>query len=155
MAMNLLTALFSTVGYCLLMNVPRNKIVPASINGMLSWGLYLLLKDHIESVFYLLVVVASFTAAYSEVAAKIAKTPATVFLLPGLIPLIPGGFVYYAMLGLVLEPVDHDAAERTARGAVGGRHCCRHLRRGGHPADHPPYNEPLTLLLLYHRKPRP
>ena len=62
--MNLLTALFSTVGYCLLMDVPRNKIVPASINGMLSWGLYLLLKDHIESVFYLLVVVASFTAAY-------------------------------------------------------------------------------------------
>ena len=43
MAMNLLTALFSTVGYCFLMNVPRNKIVPASINGMLSWGLYLLL----------------------------------------------------------------------------------------------------------------
>ena len=85
MAMNLLTALFSTVGYCFLMNVPRNKIVPASINGMLSWGLYLLLKDHIESVFYLLVVVASFTAAYSEVAAKIAKTPATVFLLPGLV----------------------------------------------------------------------
>ena len=98
MAMNLLTALFSTVGYCLLMNVPRNKIVPASIN--------LLLKDHIESVFYLLVVVASFTAAYSEVAAKIAKTPATVFLLPGLIPLIPGGFVYYAMLGLVQNQFD-------------------------------------------------
>ena len=88
------------------MNVPRNKIVPASINGMLSWGLYLLLKDHIESVFYLLVVVASFTAAYSEVAAKIAKTPATVFLLPGLIPLIPGGFVYYAMLGLVQNQFD-------------------------------------------------
>ena len=106
MAMNLLTALFSTVGYCLLMHVPRNKIVPASINGMLSWGLYLLLKDHIESVFYLLVVVASFTAAYSEVAAKIAKTPATVFLLPGLIPLIPGGFVYYAMLGLVQNQFD-------------------------------------------------
>lgn len=106
MAMNLLTALFSTVGYCFLMNVPRNKIVPASINGMLSWGLYLLLKDHIESVFYLLVVVASFTAAYSEVAAKIAKTPATVFLLPGLIPLIPGGFVYYAMLGLVQNQFD-------------------------------------------------
>ena len=73
MAMNLLTALFSTVGYCFLMNVPRNKIVPASINGMLSWGLYLLLKDHIESVFYLL---------------------------------IPGGFVYYAMLGLVQNQFD-------------------------------------------------
>ena len=30
---NLLTALFSTVGYCLLMNVPVKKIIPASIGG--------------------------------------------------------------------------------------------------------------------------
>ena len=106
MARNLLTALFSTVGYCLLMNAPRNKIIPASVNGMLSWGLYLLLKDHVASVFYLLVIVASFTAVYSEIAAKIAKTPATVFLLPGLIPLVPGGFVYYAMLALVQNQFD-------------------------------------------------
>ena len=41
---NLLTALFSTVGYCLLMNVPVKKIIPASVGGMLSWLLYLLLK---------------------------------------------------------------------------------------------------------------
>lgn len=88
------------------MNVPVKKILPASIGGMLSWWLYLILKDKIASVFYLLVVVGAFTATYSEIAAKIAKTPATVFLLPGLIPLIPGGFVYYAMLGLVQNEFD-------------------------------------------------
>ena len=89
---NLLTALFSTVGYCLLMNVPVKKIIPASVGGMLSWLLYLLLKDRVQSVF---------AATYSEIAAKIAKTPATLFLLPALIPLVPGGSAYYAMLGLV------------------------------------------------------
>lgn len=93
--------MFSTVGYCFLMNVPAKKILPASIGGMLSWLVYLLLKDKVASVFYQLVVTGAFTAAYSEFAAKIAKTPATVFLLPGLIPLVPGGFAYYAMLGLV------------------------------------------------------
>ena len=98
---NLLTALFSTVGYCLLMNVPVKKIIPASVGGMLSWLLYLLLKDRVQSVFYLLVLVGAFAATYSEIAAKIAKTPATLFLLPALIPLIPGGSAYYAMLGLV------------------------------------------------------
>ena len=51
MAVNLLTALFSTVGYCFLMNVPVKKILPASIGGMLSWWLYLILKDKIASVF--------------------------------------------------------------------------------------------------------
>lgn len=98
---NLLTALFSTVGYCLLMNVPVKKIIPASVGGMLSWLLYLLLKDRVVSVFYLLVLVGAFAATYSEIAAKLAKTPATVFLLPALIPLVPGGSAYYAMLGLV------------------------------------------------------
>ena len=83
------------------MNVPVKKIIPASIGGMLSWGLYLLLKDRVESVFYLLVLVGTFAASYSEIAAKIAKTPATVFLLPALIPLVPGGSAYYAMLALV------------------------------------------------------
>ena len=66
---NLLTALFSTVGYCLLMNVPVKKIIPASVGGMLSWLLYLLLKDRVVSVFYLLVLVGAFAATYSEIAA--------------------------------------------------------------------------------------
>lgn len=101
MIFDLCTALFSTVGYCFLMNVPSRKIVPASVGGMLSWGLYLLLKDRVQSVFYLLVLVGTFAASYSELAAKIAKTPATVFLLPALIPLVPGGSAYYAMLALV------------------------------------------------------
>lgn len=103
---NLLTALFSTVGYCLLMNVPVKKIIPASVGGMLSWLLYLLLKDQVASVFYLLVLVGAFAATYSEIAAKIAKTPATLFLLPALIPLVPGGSAYYAMLGLVQNRFD-------------------------------------------------
>ena len=103
---NLLTALFSTVGYCLLMNVPVKKIIPASVGGMLSWLHYLLLKDRVVSVFYLLVLVGAFAATYSEIAAKLAKTPATVFLLPALIPLVPGGSAYYAMLGLVQSRFD-------------------------------------------------
>lgn len=101
-----MAALFSTVGYCLLMNVPVKKIIPASIGGMLSWGLYLLLENRVSSVFYQLVLAGAFAASYSEIAAKIAKTPATLFLLPSLIPLIPGGSAYYAMLGLVQSQFD-------------------------------------------------
>ena len=103
---NLLTALFSTVGYCLLMNVPVKKIIPASVGGMLSWLLYLLLKDRVVSVFSLIARGGAFAAAYREGAAEVAKAPATGFLLPALIPLVPGGSAYYAMLGLVQSRFD-------------------------------------------------
>ena len=36
-------------------------------------------------------------------AAKLARAPATIFLIPALIPLVPGSYVYYMMSALVLN----------------------------------------------------
>ena len=101
MIMDLLIALGATAGYCLLVNVPRRLLLPAAVGGALSWGMYLLLKDKIESVFYLIVLVSAVCAVYSELVAKLARAPATIFLIPGLIPLVPGSYVYYMMSSLV------------------------------------------------------
>ena len=97
MALKLFLALFATAGYALLVNVPRRLLLPAALGGMLSWGVYLLLKGRIESTFYLLVLVGA------EAAAKLARAPATIFLIPALIPLVPGSYVYYMMSALVLN----------------------------------------------------
>lgn len=101
MVKDLLIALFATAGYCLLVNVPRRLLLPAAFGGALSWGMYLLLREHVESIFFLIVVVSAGCAVYSELAAKVAKAPATIFLIPGLIPLVPGSYVYYMMSALV------------------------------------------------------
>ena len=103
MALKLFLALFATAGYALLVNVPRRLLLPAALGGMLSWGVYLLLKGRIESTFYLLVLVGAASAAYAEAVAKLARAPATIFLIPALIPLVPGGYVYYMMSALVLN----------------------------------------------------
>lgn len=42
-------------------------------------------------------VVAILITIYSEIWARILKTPATTVLMPTVIPLIPGGSLYYAM----------------------------------------------------------
>ena len=62
MALKLFLALFATAGYALLVNVPRRLLLPAALGGMLSWGVYLLLKGRIESTFYLLVLVGAASA---------------------------------------------------------------------------------------------
>ncbi len=101
MLRELMTAWLATAGYCILMNVPRRLFLPATLGGMLGWGMYLLLKEQIGGVFYLLVLVGAICAAWSELAAKRTKAPATIFLIPGLIPLVPGGYAYNTMLALV------------------------------------------------------
>lgn len=43
------------------------------------------------------------TAVWSEVLARVKKTPAQQYLIIGLIPLVPGGTLYYAMSALVRQ----------------------------------------------------
>ena len=87
--------------YGRLMAVPQKPLWFASLNGAVAYVAYrliFLLAGH-ELVGYL---VASFlVAASSEILARLLKKPATVFVLPGIIPLVPGVGLYRTMLCLV------------------------------------------------------
>ena len=97
----LLAALVSTAGFCLLYHI-RAQLVPFSaLGGVLSWGFYLLLERADAAPFYPVLFSGVFTAVYSELMAKCVRAPATIFLIPALIPLVPGGSLYYTMLALV------------------------------------------------------
>ena len=49
---------------------------------------------------------AAVAAAYSDVMAHWLKVPATVMLIPGIIPAVPGGRLYYTMLAAVNSDMD-------------------------------------------------
>ena len=44
---------------------------------------------------------AAVAAAYADVMAHVLKVPATVMIIPGIIPAVPGGRLYYTMLAAV------------------------------------------------------
>ena len=46
-------------------------------------------------------ITAAVVTFYAEVLARIVKAPATVFLIPSIIPLVPGGRLYYTMRAIV------------------------------------------------------
>ena len=88
---------FGSLGFSLLYNLRGWKLPLAALGGVLSWSVYLLLDlpGYSESVRYF---AASFAlAVYAEILARVIKTPATTFLIPGLIPLVPGGSLYHTM----------------------------------------------------------
>ncbi len=44
---------------------------------------------------------ATIVTLYAELLARLVKAPATVFLIPSIIPLVPGGRLYYTMRAIV------------------------------------------------------
>lgn len=94
----LVTSLIGALGFALLFNVRKELLPAASFGGMLVWGVYLA-ADWLFSggVFLPSVIAAAAASIYSEVMARVKRTPATVFYIPALIPLVPGGSLYYTM----------------------------------------------------------
>ncbi|WP_417045160.1 threonine/serine exporter family protein [Dysosmobacter sp.] len=74
-------------------------ILSAAISGAVGWFVYLSLSDLTDVSRYLLATIA--VAVLSEIFARLYKTPATVFLIIGIIPLVPGGGIYYTMEALI------------------------------------------------------
>ena len=98
----LVTACIGALGFSLIFNVRRDLLPAAAFGGMLDWGVYLVAEWVFGGVFLPSVVAAAFASLYSEAVARIEEAPATVFYIPALIPLVPGGSLYYTMSYAVL-----------------------------------------------------
>lgn len=90
-----------SAGFAFFFNAKKSQILCAVISGLLVSGMYLLLASHYDSLLLNNMLCAMFVTAYAEMFARIMKAPSSVFLLPAIIPLVPGGFLYYAMYNLV------------------------------------------------------
>lgn len=94
-------ALISTFGFALLFQVDLKRIPLAVLGGGIEWATYLIIT-HLGCGTFVATLIASAVATfYSETCAYICRTPATVFLMPSLIPLVPGGSLYYTMSRLI------------------------------------------------------
>ena len=93
----ILAAFAGTIGYGALFNVRGKKLLFAGLGGMGGWIIFLLLNSAIKNEIICCFIVAVITAAYSEILARILKTPATTFYIATLMPLIPGSALYYSI----------------------------------------------------------
>lgn len=86
-----------TLGFNLLFHIRGKKLVLATLGGVISWAVFLVLEPLLpgEAVRYF--ISAAVVTAYGEILARVEKTPTTTFLVPSIIPLIPGSALYYTM----------------------------------------------------------
>ena len=99
----LLPCLYAALGcmaFCFIFQLRKwPYIFCAALCGAVGWLVYLLLDGMGITARFLIATIT--IALLAEVFARVFKTPATVFLIIGIIPLVPGGGIYYTMEALI------------------------------------------------------
>lgn len=86
-----------TLGFNLLFHIRGKKLVLATLGGVISWAVFLALEPVHPGEALRYFVAAAAVTVYGEILARVEKTPTTTFLVPSIIPLIPGSALYYTM----------------------------------------------------------
>lgn len=89
-------AFLACFGFSILYNLRGRVLWLSALGGAVCWFFYLLMGFSGNDIFQYFVAAVAI-AAYSEGMARLIKAPVTAFLIPGLIPMVPGGGIYYTM----------------------------------------------------------
>ena len=96
-SIQLITASLGAFGYSILYRVSKDKLLWASLGGFLSWMVYLLCGTFSDNDVLRYFLASAIVTCYAEFMARKKRTPATIFLAPATIPLIPGSSLYQTM----------------------------------------------------------
>lgn len=101
----LLASFLGALGFAIMFRVRKKLLLPASLGGLFTWGIYLLLHHLSGTIFAPCLLASTFAAAYAEVLARLLHAPATLFAIPASVCLIPGSYLYQGMLAAVQSRV--------------------------------------------------
>ncbi|ABR34037.1 MULTISPECIES: threonine/serine exporter family protein [Clostridium] len=87
----------ASLGFGIIFNIKGKNLIFASIGGAISWFSYLYLKENYIGDILSLFISSILFSIYSEICARLLKTPVTTLVICALIPLVPGSGMYYTM----------------------------------------------------------
>lgn len=102
----ILMAVIGAVGYSIIFNIHGRRMIITAIGGALTWSTYLAIFRLGSNVFLACLVATMFSMLFAEIMARVAKTPVIILVVPMLVPMIPGGDLYYMMANLVMDKSD-------------------------------------------------
>lgn len=96
---SVLSAFIGCIGSSFMFRISKNIkfSIIGSIVGAIGWSIYLL-TAYLDNTFFQSFISMLCISIMSEILARILKAPATIFIMIGFFPLVPGGGIYYSML---------------------------------------------------------
>ena len=115
------SSVIGTLGFALLFRMRKRLIGWAMLGGALTVAVYLVCLQFIHHEFFQNLIPALAATLFSEILARLSKSPATQYITCSIIPLVPGGKLYYTMYDFLIGNMDAFRTElrQTARIASG------------------------------------
>lgn len=111
MAVNYLSAFgfafLAAAAFAVLFQAPRRTLAVSGFIGAVGWIIFVYMRRGLEyDSFYANLFATVALSLLSELAARIFKQPVTIFVIPGIIPIVPGLGMYQGMTQIIENHYD-------------------------------------------------
>ena len=113
-----ITAFITSIAFAIIFKTNKRHLVSAGICGLLTYVVYFCIAELTSSVFWAAFVSSAVAALFSEINARVGKAPAIVILMPGVVPIVPGGYLYRSVRDFVCGMISPAFSELAAAGAI-------------------------------------
>lgn len=114
-----LYAFFATAGFAVLFRAPYKAIAPAGLIGGIGWMVYIQFELSGMEVAGAAFFSALAIGMIGEIFAKKMKMPATTFVVPGIVTIVPGYGIYQSVLFMIQRNMDAASREATTVALIG------------------------------------
>ncbi|NLY42554.1 MAG: threonine/serine exporter [Clostridiaceae bacterium] len=101
--LNLVYCFVASLFFALIMNAPKKTLIITSISASLGYFIYISCSTVNSTLGFFAGTI--FVAMMGEILARKFKMPATIFIFPAVIPIVPGFGLYQTMLALVQNDI--------------------------------------------------
>ena len=98
----IITGTLGTFGFALLFGIKPKHIPVAAIGGLIATAVYIATEAWGANIFLSNFLATLTCVVYANVFARVLKTPSIVFITASIIPLVPGGSLFYTMSNIIL-----------------------------------------------------
>ena len=97
-----LASFFACIGFAVVLNVPKKELISCGFVGLVSFAVYTALScvmgaDSVVPMFFGMVAATIVARGMSYRR----KAPSTIYVITGMLPLVPGAGMYYTMYGIL------------------------------------------------------
>ena len=97
----LVASFVSSVTFAIILKTNRRHLLNGGVCGLLTYAAYFGVLTLTSSLFWAAFISSAVAALFSEVNARMAKVPSIILLIAGIIPIVPGGYLYRAVRDIV------------------------------------------------------
>lgn len=97
----LVTSFITSITFAVLLKANKRHLINGGICGTLTFAAYFVIYTITSSLFWAAFISSAVAALFAEVNARAVKAPSIIILMAGVIPTVPGGYLYRAVRDFV------------------------------------------------------